>query len=268
MKHLTDYINQLQAHGEVFFISGQAKKALNISRQALNISLSRARKKGIITTVAKNFHLILRPEYQILKCLPANYFISFLMGYWGVDYYVALLSAAECYGAAHQKPQIYQIIVSKRVNPIRCGKVAIDFIYKKDLTNLPINKFEGPTGYYKVSSPELTAMDLLLYPKQVGGINRIATILEELTDSIDIKKLLELAKTSKKLNWLQRLGFILEQTISPNDEQKHIELIRVLKKYLRQQSPRYVPLTSGNTKSKSKNKDWHIIVNTKIEGDL
>ena len=84
--------------------------------------------------------------------------------YWKIDYYVSLLSAAECYGAAHQKPQIYQVMVPKRIKPIRCEKIKIDFIYKKNLKGLPINNFEGPTGYYKISSAELTAMDLLSYP--------------------------------------------------------------------------------------------------------
>jgi predicted transcriptional regulator of viral defense system len=268
MKHLTDYIQQLQAHGEICFTSGQALGALSISQHALNISLSRARKKGIVATVARGFHIIVSPEYQILGCLPANYFIDFLMKYWQIDYYVCLLSAAECHGAAHQKPQVYQVMVSKRVRSIRCGKVAIDLIYKKDMVGMPIENFEGPAGYYRVSSAELTAMDLLIYPERVGGINRIATILEELVDSLKVDKLLELAKLSKQLNWLQRLGFILEQLAADEDEPRLLKIICELKKYLQQQSPRYIPLATGSVEGRSKNKDWHIIVNAEIEGDL
>lgn len=268
MKHLTDYIRQLQAHGEICFTSEQAAEALDISQQALNVSLSRTRGKGAIATVAKNFHVIIGPEHQILGCLPPNYFIDFLMKHWQNNYYVCLLNAAECYGAAHQKPQIYQVMTSKRIRPIRCGKVAIDFIYKKSLADLPTNNFEGPTGYYKVSSPELTAMDLLLYPERVGGINRIATILAELIDSIEIDKLLELAKLTKQLNWLQRLGYILEQIMDQSAEQRQVMIISALKEYLLKQSPRFVQLVSGEIKNKPKNNDWHIIVNTKVEGDL
>ncbi len=268
MKHLTDYIRQLQAHGEICFTSEQALGALSVSQHALNISLSRARKKGTVATVARGFHIIVSPEYRILGCLPANYFIDFLMQYWEIDYYVCLLNAAECHGAAHQKPQVYQVMVSKRIKSIRCGKVAIDFIYKKDVVKMPIKNFEGPAGNYKIASPELIAMDLLIYPERVGGINRIATILEELADSLEVNKLLELAKVTKKLNWVQRLGFILEQLVGDEDDPKLLEIIFGLKEYLQQQSPRYIPLVTGSIEGRPKNKDWHIIVNAEVESDL
>jgi predicted transcriptional regulator of viral defense system len=268
MKHLTDYLRYLQAHGEVCFTSEQAKKILGISRQALNISLYRARYKKIIATIAKNFHVIVSPEYQILGCLPPNYFIDSLMQYGQTNYYVCLLSAAECYGAAHQKPQIYQVMVAKRIRPIRCGKIGIDFVYKKKLTGLPINNFEGPAGYFKISSPELTAMDLLSYPSRVGGLNRIVTILTELVDSFDVERLLALVKFTKQQAWAQKLGFILEQTTEIIDEEKRDKCVIALKQYFQQQSPRFVPLISGEIKNNSKNRDWHIIINTDIEGDL
>ena len=268
MKHLIDYIRHLQAHGEVSFVSKQAKEALGITRHALSVSLYRARNRKMIATVAKNFHVIVSPEYQILGCLPPNYFIDFLMQHWQIDYYVCLLSAAECHGAAHQKPQIYQVMVSKRIRPIRCGRVGIDFIYKKNLEDLPIIDFEGPTGYFKVSSPELTAMDLLLYPNRVGGINRIATILSELIELFDVGRLLALARSVKQLAWVQKLGFILGQAIDPVSDSKRDKCVLVLKGYLQQQSPRFVPLIAGNITNKPKNQIWHIIINTNIESDL
>jgi AbiEi antitoxin C-terminal domain len=70
------------------------------------------------------------------------------MKYLEAEYYVSLLSGAEFHGAAHQKPARFQIVTNKRIkHPLEFGQVKIEIVYKKDLTNLPIQDFTVSTGY-------------------------------------------------------------------------------------------------------------------------
>jgi hypothetical protein len=49
--------------------------------------------------------VIVPPEYRRIECLAADHFVPQLMEHLGEWYYVALLSAAELHGAAHQRPK-------------------------------------------------------------------------------------------------------------------------------------------------------------------
>ena len=60
-----------------------------------------------------------------------------------------------------------------------------------------------------VSTPEVTALDLVHFPKAAGYWNNIATVLIELSERIDPNQLVEAAKV-KKLSDAQRLGYLLD----------------------------------------------------------
>ena len=66
------------------------------------------------------------------------------------------------------------------------------------------------TGYINISTPELTCLDLVNYYNEVGGFNRVATIIEELKEVIQADKLIETAKCYDEISVVQRLGYILE----------------------------------------------------------
>jgi predicted transcriptional regulator of viral defense system len=258
---IQQYIDRLAQAGKASFSSREAEQALGISKQALAMALSRLRKKGMLVSPYRDFYVPLPPEYRALGCLPANQLIPLLMKHMQADYYVCLLSAAAIHGAAHQRPQITQVMLAKRMHAIRCGSVAIDFIYKKELVNVSTQLVTVPTGYLNVSAPEVTAMDLLLYSRQSGGINHIATVLTELIEVIDPEKLLSLAKISSEHAWVQRLGYILEQ-IDPVESVRRDECVRLLKEYIQQTKPSYIPLVTRPVKGYSRDKSWRVIKNT------
>lgn len=268
MKHLSDYIVFLKERGDFYFTSQQALEFLDIAPKAFIMSLVRLRQKKEIITLSKAFHIIVTPEYFISGCLPASYFIDAYMKFLKLPYYISLLSAAEYHGAAHQKSQIFQVITNKQLNPIRCGKVVIKFIYKKKFEDVPITIFNVPTGYVKVSTPEATAMDLLMYRKESGGLNSIATILTELVANIDPIKLLQLANNSlNKTAWTQRLGYILEQ-LDPIETENRNEIVTTLKQFISDKKMSYVLLSQNNDKEITKNNLWKVVVNCKIESDI
>ena len=63
----------------------------------------------------------------------------------------------------------------------------------------------------KVSAPATTALDLVRFENQLGGLNRITEVLEELSDKITATDLLAAAQEENKLTYVQRLGYILDQ---------------------------------------------------------
>lgn len=63
----------------------------------------------------------------------------------------------------------------------------------------------------------MTAADLVQYQQHVGGLSLVATILEELSEQINIKsQFASLASFVKKVTW-QRLGYILEHVVEENE---------------------------------------------------
>jgi len=262
-----DYLKSLQANGRSYFTTQEALAELKVSYDAFTSGIYKLKKKGEIASPAQGFYIIIPPELQNTGCLPAEELVPILMKYLNLDYYACLLTAALYHGASHQKPQVFQVMVNKQLKQILCGKVKIEFIYKKNWDALPTQNRVVKSGYLKIATPEVTAMDLFLYPHRAGGLNHIATILGELVETINMDALLKLVTVSKQKSWIQRLGYVLEK-ITPVELDNRDKLIRMLKKYLTKQIIHFTPLDPDLPKSgKVRNRDWMIIENTIIESD-
>lgn len=267
MVTLEKYIKIIRAKGKSYFTKDQALQDLKIKNDSLNARIYRLKQKGEIISPAENLYVIVPPEYKDFGCIPAEELVPLLMKYKKVDYYACLLTAAMYHGASHQKPQLFQVMTNKQLKPLNFGKVHIEFIYKKHFVNLPVQNINVKTGYLKVSSPELTVIDLLLYPKHSGGLNHIAGVLSELAEAINPDKLTIVTKVSGEKTWLQRLGYILDHINSVNNKKKKL-IISKLKKLLSRQELVYMPLASElPVKGYSRNDKWMIIENTTIESD-
>lgn len=268
MAKFPEYLKDLRKSGQISFTLEQAVRDLQTSKHNVLVSIRRVKKHGEIINPARGLYVIIPPEHQLQGCLPAEELVPILMKHLGIKYYVGLLSAAMYHGATHQKPNSFQIISDKQIRKnLKFGKVSIDAIYKKSLINLPIKEFAVDSGYLKVSSPELTAMDLLLYPSRSGGLNHIATVLSELVQAIDIGKLIELAKISNQKFWLQKLGYILEKIEVENPEHKQ-DIVNSLQEYLSSGKKLVALAPEIPIKGYPRCKKWMIVENTTIESDL
>jgi predicted transcriptional regulator of viral defense system len=267
--NLQCYIKQLRKYGKRAFTIEELLEEFKVSRNYARVALHRFIQSGDLVSPARGFYVIVPPEYQAYGCIPAEQLIPLLMKHLNVDYYVALLSAGLFYDATHQKPARFQVMLSKRMkNNLIFSDVEIEFIYRKSISELPTNDFVVDTGYLKVASPELTAIDLLNYPIHAGGLNHIATVFSELTEAIDPNKLIELAEKLNARYQLQRIGYILEQ-IDVMDENKKFEIINTLDVFLQGNMKYYIPIASEIEKSGyPRCKKWKIIENTDIESDL
>ena len=207
--HAREYLTDLPAQGRYAFSLREAKSALGGSADAVTLALNRLAKQKLIASPARGFYVIVPPEYRALGCLPADQFIPALMAHLGLPYYAGLLSAAQYHGAAHQRPQEFQVFLSKNRRPIRCGAVRVAFIARKRLKDVPVQSFNTPRGTIQVSTPEATALDLVGYADHVGGINQVATVLSELAEQIAPAKLAMAAETAP-IPWVQRRGYLMD----------------------------------------------------------
>lgn len=268
MTLFNQYIKKLRMSGKQHFTTNEAMIALNKPKSAVLNAVSRAKKTRDIISPFSGLYVIVPPEHQHAGSIPDRELIPIVMGHLNRDYYACLLSAAEIHGASHQKPQIFQVMTNKRMHDIRCGYIVIKFIYKKSLDTALTQNIVVNTGYLKVSTPEYTALDLMQYTNNAGGINHVATVLSELIESIDIDKLVSLAYKHTAKSWVQRLGYILD-SIDPMDTYKQQDIIAALQKYLSAIKITYVPLTPDMpSKGCVYNKKWKIIENTTIESDI
>ncbi|MDP3235817.1 MAG: type IV toxin-antitoxin system AbiEi family antitoxin [Myxococcales bacterium] len=207
----SDYITSLTVNGRFHFTLNEAIAALGVSVAAARAALLRLQQKGHVALPHRGFYVIVPPEFRRLSCLPAEQFVPQLMRHLGEPYYVALLSAAELHGAAHQRPQAFQVMLKANRRPIECGAVRVQFVARKDAEQTAIIEKNTPRGSLRVASPEATALELVGYADQCGGLDNVASVLDELAEALDAEKLLAAAQNSP-IVWAQRLGYLLDRT--------------------------------------------------------
>lgn len=258
---LDEYIDNLTAHGDISFTLNDLQVNTGISRNAAISAVKRFKKQNKIVSPSRGYYLILTPPFRQKGCLPADFFIDDLMRHLDLDYYVGLLSAAMFYGAAHHQPQMMQVMIETEKRDIQCGQVYLQFISNNQLLNTPLTQIKNQTGYMKVSTPEGTAIDMMKYMKHCGGINRIATVIQELSDSIDAYALEEIAQQDKGQIWIRRLGYILDFV---GAEQLSTTLYPLWDK-----KSEFIPLVPYASMTGSpRNKKWRIAMNATLESDF
>jgi len=204
-----DLIDDLASRGRYHFTTKEAVDRLGVSVFAARAAIRRLQSKGLVAAPHRGFYVVVPPEYRRLGCLPADQFVPQLMDHLGQAYYAALLTAGRYHGAAHQQPQVFQVMVAKNRAPIACGEVRVSFVARRNAADVPTVRINTPRGYLAVSTPEATAFDLVGYPQHSAGIDNVATVLAELAERLDPAALASLALLSP-VPWAQRLGYILE----------------------------------------------------------
>lgn len=260
--YLEEYLIKVRSKGRYSFTWKEAKAKFNVSDKALNQSLYRLKAKKRIAQIRKGFYAIITPEYSTRGMLPVHLFIDDLMKSLNKRYYVGLLSAAALHGAAHQQPMEYFVITEKpALRNIKNNKLKINFYVKKDWLEQDIIQKKTEAGSINVSSAELTALDLFYYQENFG-INKIATILQELAEVLRAPALLKTAKNYPQTAAIQRLGYLLDKIL---DQSK---LSKPLSKALNGRKHAEVALSVNKVKKGVRDEKWKINKNVKIECDL
>jgi predicted transcriptional regulator of viral defense system len=263
--YLKGFIDELRSEGRYSFSLAEVRANYKQSDEAIKKALQRLKSKKEIAIIRKEFFAIIPPEYRSRGMLPPSLFIAELMNFLAREYYVGLLNAAAYYGAAHQQPQGFSVITSKpSLRGIHTKTLTLDFFVKKEWSKEDITQMKVESGYINVSSPELTALDIIFFFNEVGGFNRITTVLEELSERMDAQKLVAAAKRFYQITTIQRLGFLLYEVL------QNRALSEPLAEYLK--TLNYFPVLLRPEKKKlqsmATSNEWKVVQNVQIEADL
>lgn len=254
-------IDEFASVGRYHFTTAQMRSALGVSDAAARLALNRLKKKGLVASPSRGFHVIVPPEYRRIGCLSPDQFIPQLMEHQKRQYYVALLSAAEYHGAAHHRPQVFQVAVAGNHRPISCGAVRVSFISRARIAEVPVQSLDTPYGTILLSSPEATAIDLVGYARRAAGWDNVATVLCELAEEINPDLLCEAARTAP-VTWAQRLGYLLE-LVGAGDK------TLPLKDYVRRNARDATPLIPYvDIDHARRADDWKLLVNAEVESEV
>ena len=205
---IAQWVETLQASGRYVFTREEAEKSLKGSKIALQTKLRRFKQKGRIASPHRGFYVVVPPEYRATGCPPASWFIDDLMKHLGLYYYVSILSAAALHGAGHQQAMVFQVIADRAIRPMKAGKVHIEPHTNRTAEKMPCMNIETETGTMVVATPETTAYDVVRFFSAAGNWSNIATVLLELAEKIDSKRLVDIAPLVH-LPDVQRLGYLL-----------------------------------------------------------
>jgi predicted transcriptional regulator of viral defense system len=257
---LAGYIDDIASNGRLHFTMEEVARALGVSQVAARAAVRRLRQKGRIAMPFRGFGVIVPPEYRRLGCLPAEQFVPQFMVHLGLDYYVGLLSAAEIHGAAHQRPQRFQVVLPSNRRAIRCGKVAVEFVARRNVARIPTIDRNTPRGTVRVATAAATAFDLVGYFHRCGGLHNVATVLAELAESVAGADLVAAAALSP-LPWAQRLGHLLDVVDA-------YAVAEPLADWVARRAREYVPLDPRRSLSSAERSTrWKLLLNLRVEPD-
>jgi predicted transcriptional regulator of viral defense system len=262
------WIDDLPKRGKIVFSQQEVvDKFPHLPLANIRNSLYRLIAKGKIQSVWHGFFVIVPVEYGLKGIVPPIEYIDQLMKFLGKEYYIALLSAAALQGASHQQPQEFTVITdSGNLRDKRKEDVKINFVTKRNFPSQYLTTLMTNSGYVNVSMPELTAFDLVLYAKNVGGLNRVATVLNELAEILNFENLevnfLKLFNSST----IQRLGYLLDllgyEDLSDTLGEKAKQAGIKFRKY-----PLSQIFLKTNLPEYEINNKWKLIINIEIEID-
>lgn len=202
------------------------------------------------------------------------FYIETLMQHLKREYYVALLSAVEVYLSPKEALQANEITVITSLPPLRDsfrGQGKIRYFVKKDIKNLreigvkrKTLPFSIEERTLRVASLELTAVDLLLYEKEIGGIQKAVEVIQRIKNHLSWQELPTEVILSTPVSIFQRLGYVLsfikEEELAERLKER---VLSTGKKFRRTLLKTDVPEKGGEPFCPI----WKIVVNISLQND-
>lgn len=190
-----------------------AKAAPSLSSEALRQALHRLQQKGRILPVQRGAgHWLVVPLRDAIAGAPPleAWLHSYLAKTLDIPYYVGLLSAAECYGASPYAVMTTKIVVEKARRPLSVGRHQLVFLSRSNVEAIPTQWHETAEGRFKISTPEVTALELVQRQQLVGGGSRVLAVLQPLFESCSLLGLQKALDIIQDVSAAQRLGGLLQ----------------------------------------------------------
>jgi predicted transcriptional regulator of viral defense system len=253
--------DEFLAEGVSTFDAAEAARRTGLARERVHDALKRLADAGQIFSPARGFYVIIPPEYRSWGAVPASWFVHPMMDHLGRSYYVALLSAAEMLGAAHQRPQVFQVVVDKYLPDRAFGRVRMQFVVNQHAAELATTSVNSPTDTLRVSTPEVTSLDLANRPHDSGGLSNAATVAIELFEDREVaeQSLIDAARFYPSAS-VRRAGYLLETFIGAR--------LDALCTFVDPSAHEPAPLQAGGVRRGPVDRRWNLRINTEIEPDL
>ena len=209
MPSLAELPDALISQGRYWVSTAEAAELADVPTAHVYPGLQRLRRRGAMFSPARGFHVVIPAEYRSWGVLPGELFIDGMMRALGRDYYVSLLTAAAMHGAAHQAPQVFQVMVDRHVADRDIERVRLRFYANEHLEQMAVEERQVDTGRIRLATRETTLLDLIVHPDDAGGLSNIATVAVEIGD-LDVPRLAQLAAVRSR-SVARRLGWLLDQ---------------------------------------------------------
>lgn len=257
---LSEYIESLLRRGAITFSKDSAIKALGCSEIAFMRASQRLQKKGLLLRPVTGFYVIIEVEYRDAGGPPPSHYLPKLMNHLRLPYYMGLLSAASFHGSTHQAVMETQVVTSRSLPSIEYGRSRIRFIKNKFTEKIPKQPLKTPHGEVLISSPEATLFDLLRYDQKAAGLSHIATVILEMAEAINGRKLPAIAEIYNEIPLTQRVGYMLEK-FGDRKDAAHLH------KWLKDKEVSLVKLRPNVKDRRETNTKWSLNINAVIEPD-
>ncbi|WP_312226277.1 MULTISPECIES: type IV toxin-antitoxin system AbiEi family antitoxin domain-containing protein [Gammaproteobacteria] len=198
---------KLNVHGEEL-----RAKLPEASPEALRKALYRQQRAGRVVRLSRgsDHWLIVPLQYATSGSPPLEAWLdAYLRKTLETPYYVGLLSAAETYGASPYAVMVTQVIVETKRRPITVGRHKLVFHTCSRIEAMPTRWHQSSDGRFKVSTPELTALDVIQRDGVLGGMSRVREVLRGLWPHCTAGGLVEALDAVQSVPAAQRLGALL-----------------------------------------------------------
>lgn len=260
---VSDVADWLLSRGQVTASTEEIAELLGIPTSQVRHRLRPQITKNLMFSPARGLWIPIPPQFRTWGSTPALDFIDPLMRHLNREYYVGWLSAAEVFGASHQRPQVTQVATDRQLKPISTGRARIEFYFHQHFVDLLRQRLQTNTGKIWISTPELTLLDLVDAPTRGGGLSNVATVIHDLSQEVRIKtsEIIKIANLFPAVA-LRRLGYLAELTDSRID-------LDVLHKAVNNNPLKRNALLSPLADRKGHvNTKWNLILNEMVEPEL
>lgn len=216
---LSDLIDSAEKRGKLNLRTEDIAMSMSdVSPEALRQALQRQQQKGRIVRASRGSgHWVIVPlQDASVGAPPLEVWLdAYLSKTLKLAYYVGLLSAAEIHGVSPQAVMVTQVMVGKPRRTVRVGRHELVFHERARTEAMPTQWHETANGRYKVSTPELTAIEMVSRQQLVGGASRTFEVVQGLADSFSPEGLTMALDAVNEVPTAQRIGALLARADKP-----------------------------------------------------
>lgn len=239
---LRQFVDFAERSGKLNLRTADIAKGLpDVSAEALRQALQRLMRTGRIVRASRGSgHWVVVPLQDATVGAPPleSWLHDYLAKSLGIPYYVGLLSAAEAHGVSPYAVMVTQVIVPKPRRPLQLGRHRLVFIGRADVEKMPTQWHETPNGRFKVSTPELTALELVHRQELAGGAFRVFEVLQAMSPTLGAAAMTVALDAAHDVPAAQRLGVLFQLG-------GHVQLAELVLSWLSDKRIRTIPLSPG-----------------------